>query len=160
MKGATNSLWARKYVRTGAHLSQNRRHCTPLLLIFYLSASFFFCLSLPVYYFWSVHLPIFVRHSFFSICRPLFFFSPFPLFAVSLPHQYLITLILFVKRMHTLCLSIHASHLFFSISSVSFINVFSKIHMKVNKMSEMSCYKQFNQESEVRKWIDRFIFSL
>lgn len=90
----------------------------------------------------------------------LFFFSPFPLFAVSLPHQYLITLILFVKRMHTLCLSIHASHLFFSISSVSFINVFSKIHMKVNKISEMSCYKQFNQESEVRKWIDRFIFSL
>lgn len=77
LKGATNSLWARKYVRTGAHLSQNRRHCTPLLLIFYLSASFFFCLSLPVYYFWSVHLPIFVRHSFFSICRPLFFFFPF-----------------------------------------------------------------------------------
>lgn len=96
----------------------------------------------------------------FLFAALFFFFSPFPLFAVSLPHQYLITLILFVKRMHTLCLSIHASHLFFSISSVSFINVFSKIHMKVNKMSEMSCYKQFNQESEVRKWIDRFIFSL
>lgn len=39
---ATNSLWVGKYARTGAHLSQNRRHCTPLLLIFCLSASFSF----------------------------------------------------------------------------------------------------------------------
>lgn len=76
LKGATNSLWARKYVRTGAHLSQNSRHCNPLLLIFYLSASFLFCVSLPVYYFWSVHLPIF-RPSFFLFYLLPSFFSPF-----------------------------------------------------------------------------------
>ncbi len=39
---ATNSLRVGKYARTGAHLSQNRRHCTPLLLIFCPSASFSF----------------------------------------------------------------------------------------------------------------------
>lgn len=39
---AANSLWVGKYARTGAHLSQNRRHCTPLLLIFYPFASFSF----------------------------------------------------------------------------------------------------------------------
>lgn len=100
----------------------------------------------------------FVRHSFFSICCPLFF-PPFPLFAVSAPpvSHYFNP----IYKVHAYTMSLYPCLLFFfSISSVSFINVFSKIHMKVNKLSEMRCYKQFNQESEVRKSIDRFIFSL
>lgn len=71
---ATHSLWAGKYVRTGAHLSQNRRHCTPLSLVFYPSADFSFVRLLflvsPPSLFWSV-TPSFLSISLFF--SPLFF---------------------------------------------------------------------------------------
>lgn len=88
---ATNSLWARKYVRTRAHLGQNRGH-PPVVC-----QSLFFCVRLLYsYYSWSVHLPIFVCHSLlFSVCHPLY--SPFP-FVCCVSAQYLITLILFIKE--------------------------------------------------------------
>ena len=72
-----NSLGAGKYARTGAHLSQNRRQVRPCVAHFLPVCQFPFCLSLSGSYFCSVHLPIFVRRSFFSICRPPFFFSLF-----------------------------------------------------------------------------------
>ena len=122
---------AGKYAQTGAHLSQNRRQVRPCVAHFLPVCQFPFCLSLSGSYFSSVHLPIFVRRSFFSICRPPFFSSLF-LCLLFLPHQYLITLILFMKQTNT-CLHIVflCVPLFFSssISSVSFISVSPLIHL-------------------------------
>lgn len=73
---ATNSLWVGKYARTGAHLSQNRRHCSPLLLIFYPSASFsFVCLLQSLISGQSTSLFLSAALSFLFVA--LFFPSPF-----------------------------------------------------------------------------------
>lgn len=66
------------------------------------------------------------------------FFPPLPLFAVSVPHQYLITLILFMKETHTCThgISIHAS-LFLSASLPFLLSVFVS-HIKKDKMTEMN----------------------
>lgn len=106
--------------------------CAPVLLIFYPSASFpFVCLSQALISVQSTSLFLSVAHSFLFVALLFFFLFPFPLFAVFLPHQYLITLILFMKQTNT-CLHIVflCVPLFFSssISSVSFISVCPLIH--------------------------------
>lgn len=86
-----------KYVRSGAHLNQNRGRCSVLLLI---------CLPLSLLCVsFSLRLPIFISRSFFSFCCPLPLLTLFPLCALSAPHRYLITIILFLKNARTVFLS-------------------------------------------------------
>lgn len=105
--------------------------CAPVLLIFYPSASFpFVCLSQALISVQSTSLFLSVAHSFLFVA--LLFFSSLFLCLLFLPHQYLITLILFMKQTNT-CLHIVflCVPLFFSssISSVSFISVSPLIHL-------------------------------
>lgn len=82
-----------KYVRSGAHLNQNRGRCSVLLLI--CPPLSLLCVS------FSLRLPIFISHSFFSFCGLLPLLTLFPLCALSAPHRYLITVILFLKNART-----------------------------------------------------------
>lgn len=109
-----------KYAQTGAHLSQNRRHCAPLLLTFYPSASSsFVSLSQSLISGQSTSLFLSVA-LFFPIFRPLF--SPLPssfVCSVSAPpvSHYSNPIYEGDKHMHTHWLSIPFST---SVSSVSF----------------------------------------
>lgn len=65
-----------KICRTGAHLSQNRRHCTTLLFFLIPVCQPLLCLSLSSSDFWSGYFPIFVCCSIFSVFAHFFFPPP------------------------------------------------------------------------------------
>lgn len=76
---ATNSLWARKYVRTRAHLGQNRGH-PPVVC----QSLFFVCVSSTLIIPGQSTSLFLSAILYFSLCATPFI-PPFPLFAVSLP---------------------------------------------------------------------------
>lgn len=108
-----------------------------------LACQLLFCLSRSVSHFWSVHLPIFVRRSFFSIFCPLFS-SSFVCRVCAPPVSYYSNPIYVGdKHMHTHCLSIRDFFLsaYLMLLSLFFLN--SRETRQCSKLPKFSCRKQF-----------------